>query len=401
MLIARAFAVPWGLFQVVTYNTLPYPPGVEPIGLGLVALIVVGNGALALALRHAKSLPATRLTAVASVTFDLVLIQGFVWLFAFDPITALWAITFIVPLEGAILFQLAGAMWTWAGVTVLYAAREMWGSSQYGYPLEWNSVSFRMGIAFIVALVAGLMARDLLLQRSRLYDALRDLQRVDKLRSALVSTLAHDVRNPLTTIRGVHQTLIKRGDSLDPSKASDLLEIADHQSERLERLATELLDLARLEEGRLELDVQPVRLREAVDNALTYLPEDTSIDVRVDEEIRVAADPRRLQQIFVNLASNALTYGAPPYAIEAAARDGKVSVRFRDTGPGISEEDRHALFEAFRVRGGRGSVGFGLAIVKALAEAQGGSVAYEPNSPRGACFVVTLPTGRGTGRPSE
>lgn len=92
----------------------------------------------------------------------------------------------------------------------------------------------------------------------------------------------------------------------------------------------------------------------------------------------------------VNLASNALRYGEPPFIAEARRLDGRVELRFKDHGPGIEPEDRPTLFEAFQSPKTRGSVGFGLAIVKALVEAQGGSVAYEPNEPRGACFQITL-----------
>jgi signal transduction histidine kinase len=96
----------------------------------------------------------------------------------------------------------------------------------------------------------------------------------------------------------------------------------------------------------------------------------------------------------VNLATNALRHGEPPFIVEAdRENDGRVELRFLDHGAGISDADRASLFEPFRVEG-EGSVGLGLAIVRALVEAHGGEVSYRPNSPRGAVFSVSLPAGR-------
>jgi signal transduction histidine kinase len=108
----------------------------------------------------------------------------------------------------------------------------------------------------------------------------------------------------------------------------------------------------------------------------------------------VMADPGRFEQIVVNLAANAIQHGAPPFVIEGRQADGHVTMDFRDSGPGIPSDEQESLFEPFRSEQGGESVGFGLAIVKALAEAHGGAVAYVELEPRGACFRVTLPATR-------
>ena len=398
MLIVRAVGVPWTFLQILTYNDLPFPSNVQEMAFALATLLLVGNVGVFFANRTVSTLDSARRLAGASLSLDLIVISGIVWLWAFDPGSALWAVLFIVPLEGAMRFQLRGALVTWLGSTLLYIGRELYGSERYGYELQWNSITFRMGIGLIIALVAGLMARDLMRQREKVASALRDLQAVDGLRSALVSTLAHDVRNPLTAIQGSIKTLLSRREMITTEAAAGLLESADRQAERLTRLANDLLDLARLEQGRIALDTKPVPLKHAVEGALSYLESAYRVETRIDPQFLVAADPDRLQQVVINLATNALRYGEAPFLVEARLLDGGVELAFRDHGPGVDADDVPSLFEAFGSQKTRGSVGFGLAIVKALVDAQGGRVSYEENRPHGACFKMWLPAADGTER---
>jgi signal transduction histidine kinase len=390
MVVVRWVGVPWALFQVLFYEK-PYPSGFEALGLALVALLAIGNLIIGLLGRRPDSVDVARPLALGGLTLDIIIIGGFVWLYTFDPTSALWAVLFILPLEGAILFGLPGALSAWAAITVLYAAREVWGSSHYDYPLLWNSVSFRMGIALIIALVAGFMARDLVKQKTRLGELVAELRRVDRIRSGLISTLAHDVRNPLTSVRGVHQTLLKNGDRIPPDTVIELHHLADRQAERIERLATDLLDLARLEQGKLNLAVEDVRLEDAVKSALSYVEDGARFDVRIDSGIVVRADPGRLQQVLVNLVTNAVDHGAPPFAVEAERDGSEAAVIVVDGGPGVPQEESDSLFEPFSSDGASVSVGLGLAIVHALVGAHGGRVGYEPNEPTGARFKVTIP----------
>lgn len=401
MLIVRAVGVPWTFLQILSYSDRPYPPGVKAVALGLATLLVVGNIAVFFANRRVTNLRSARQLAAASLTLDVIVISGIVWLWAFDHNSALWAVLFILPLEGAMRFQLRGALLTWFGSTLLYVGRELYGSERYGYALEWNSITFRMGIGLIIALVAGLMARDLMRQREKVAQAFTELQAVDGLRSALVSTLAHDVRNPLTAIQGSIKTLLSRRHLITTDAAAGLLESASRQADRLTRLANDLLDLARLEQGRLTLDTKPVPLKHAVDGALSYIESAYRIDTQIPPHLLVQADPDRLQQVIINLAANALRYGEAPFLVEAVAAEGGAELSFRDHGPGVPSDQVPLLFEPFGSQDSRGSVGFGLAIVKALVEAQGGRVAYEHNRPHGACFKMWLPEADGTNGRSE
>lgn len=391
MMIARSIGAPWAFLQIFTYAGRPYPEGVKELALLLASLLVLGNVAVYIASKRVTTFKGSQRLAGASLSLDIFVIGGIVWLYGFDPTTATWAVLFILPLEGAMRFQLAGALSTWAGGALLYIGRETYTSDRYGFPYEWESITFRMGIALIIAVVAGLMARDLMRQRSQLATALVEVQTVDRLRAALVSTLAHDVRNPLTAIQGSIKTLLARRDAVGTDAAMGLLESAGRQADRLTRLANDLLDLARLEEGRLELNLEPVALKHSVDTSLSFVESAYRIENRIPPELSVRADPQRLQQVVVNLAANALRYGEPPFIAEARRSNGRVELIFKDHGPGVDPQDRTSLFEPFGSNQSSGSVGFGLAIVRALVEAQGGRVSYEPNVPTGAIFRVELP----------
>lgn len=390
MILVRWAGVAFALVQVTFYREAPYPSGlIQPIAYAVTGILAAGNLGAWVLLRRDPAFPQVRRLAWATLAMDVLVAETIVWLWAFDSGSALWAVLFILPLEGAIKFQLGGALGAWAVVTGLYVGREFYGSSTYGYELLWNSITFRMGIGLLIALVAGLMARGMVRQRQLVAEALEEARRVDHIRSRMVSTLAHDVRGPLTAIRGTLRMMLGHRHRMEDQTLNELLTTADRQAGRLERLAADLLDLARLERGRLELSIQEVRLADAVRQAVSYVGGE--FDVHIDPEITVRADPGRLEQIVVNLAANSLRYGKAPFAIATAKRDGEVDLEVRDHGPGVPEDEVGSIWEPFRQEG-EGSVGFGLAIVKALAEAHGGRVSYRPNAPQGACFVVSLPT---------
>lgn len=396
MVAVRWVAVAFGLVQILAYEDAPYPEGIPVFALGLVAMgvLALGNVAIWVGSRRASS-PRVRPLALTGLALDVLVAEAIVWLWAFDPGSALWAVLYVLPLEGAIKFQLPGALGTWAAVTALYVGREFWAAAVYpDLEVQWNSITFRMGIGLLIALVGGLMARNLTRQRALVEDALARLRRIDRLRAGLVSTLAHDVRNPLAAIRGTLSTLLSpRMDRLTRTSRQELLRIADHQAARLERLATDLLDLARLERGRLELAYRDVELAPLIRQALGYLEDGGKVEVEIDDRIVVRADPARVEQVVVNLVANALRYGRPPFELRVAASGDEVVIEMRDRGDGIPSNQQPTLFDPFRAEAHTGSVGFGLAIVRALAEAHGGSASYRDLDGGGACFTVTMPVG--------
>lgn len=214
------------------------------------------------------------------------------------------------------------------------------------------------------------------------------LRAEEQWRAAMVSTLAHDVRSPLTAIAGALE--IVGDDTRVPPHLRPMLDSAVRQSRRLTRLADSLLDLERVEQGKLRLQLEDLDAAEvAVEVARLTDPGKVTVDIPAGMTVR--ADRDRLEQILVNLANNALRHGEGPVVLGARAEPGATELTVRDHGPGISDANVRGLFS--RLAGGRpgsDSVGLGLWIVRILTEAHGGRVSFE-NADPGAIFIVRLP----------
>ncbi|HYW22970.1 MAG TPA: ATP-binding protein [Terriglobales bacterium] len=233
---------------------------------------------------------------------------------------------------------------------------------------------------------------------ARSQEQVRALQEVDRARRELLANVSHELRTPLATILT---------ESTSPPEAADAdrrLHAIAGEAQRLKALVDDMLDLAVIESGTLELRLEPVRLGDAIEAAVERLHR-TSPDreVRWDEAaagMDVLADWSRLLQVLDNLLANADRFGPPGTPIELSFGPdgpGLVAVRVRDHGPGVAPEVRPRLFERF-VHGPamdgasqHAGTGLGLAIVKGLVEAHAGSVALEDVDGSGASFRFTLP----------
>ncbi len=165
MHVARWVAATFAVFQVWLYSTLPYPPGIQRLGYILAAALALFNLALILVGRQITTVRSARMLALLGLIGDALVAVGFVWLYTFDSTSAIYSVIYIIPMEAAMRFQLAGAMSMWGVVAALYTVKEIWGSSHYGYVLALESITFRMGVGLIIAVIGGLIARDLSRQR--------------------------------------------------------------------------------------------------------------------------------------------------------------------------------------------------------------------------------------------
>ena len=166
----RWAGVAFGVVHALTFYR-PYPDGVLPWALVAMALLAAGNLVVGAAARRAPDAAAMRRVALGALSLDVVAIMALVFVYTFDVETAVWAVTYLLPLEGAVRFQLRGAMATMGIVTVVYAVREVYGTVVYGNEFLPISVSFRMGIGFLIAAVAGSMASNLVRDRRQAEDA--------------------------------------------------------------------------------------------------------------------------------------------------------------------------------------------------------------------------------------
>ena len=230
------------------------------------------------------------------------------------------------------------------------------------------------------------------------------LQQADRFKNEFLALLAHELRNPLAPIRSAVQILARR--SQDNPELEQAQQIAERQVRHMARLLDDLLDVARISQGKLEIRRETIDaaqiLRRAVDAELPFIQErrlELAIDLP-DEALGVEADPVRLQQIFVNLLNNAAKYTEPGGRITLSARmeNGQsVVVRLRDSGIGIDPIQLTRLFEPFvqlerRETRSVGGVGLGLAVVRKLVELHDGSVhVFSAGLGRGSEFVVRLP----------
>jgi len=234
------------------------------------------------------------------------------------------------------------------------------------------------------------------------------LEKTDQLRRELLANVSHELRTPLGTILTGVSSQAERPDI--PNDSRDELQAVVREAERLERLVSDMLDLARIEGHALKLNVDEIELSDAISAATSRLSR-TSPGRRVEvtlriEECTVIADWDRLGQIFDNLLTNADRFSPAdaPVAVEAFSDEhSMVVIEVSDLGPGIAPGDREHLFERFfRPQGGktgeRAGTGLGLAIVRGLVEAHGGRIWLEDASPNvGARFRFTLPASRVAG----
>jgi signal transduction histidine kinase len=221
--------------------------------------------------------------------------------------------------------------------------------------------------------------------------------------SDLIAEIVHEMRTPLTAIIS-YADLIQWPETT-PVQCHQFAEIIRHESERLNEMATNFLDLARLESGRTSLDQDPVDLSTVILMAVSVLRPQAdarqigvSVDVPADLP-SVIGDAQRLHEAMLNLLSNAIKYCRPGDNVMVAARDedGLLSVTVTDTGPGIPTGVLPYVFERFyRVPGTEGralGTGLGLTITRKIVEAHGGTIDVTSKEGRGTTFKFVLPVG--------
>jgi signal transduction histidine kinase/HAMP domain-containing protein len=249
-------------------------------------------------------------------------------------------------------------------------------------------------------------------ENTRLAAELRRLEaqhEVQRMRNELISAVSHELRTPLGFIKGYATTLLREDTPIEPATRRHFLEIIDEETEKLEHMIGELLDVSRLQAGRLSIDREPVALgelvRHAVDKARPTL-ESSGHAATVslpDEDVTVLADALRIEQVLDNLLENAVRYSDPdsPVEIALSAEDGHAVLSVTDHGDGIVPAELEQIFEPFyrgrnaRERSIRGA-GLGLAICRGIVEAHGGKIWGESGHDRTTTFVLTLPLAGGS-----
>ncbi|GAB3239187.1 sensor histidine kinase [Kineosporia babensis] len=223
------------------------------------------------------------------------------------------------------------------------------------------------------------------------------LAEVDRMRTALLSAVSHDLRTPLASAKAAIGGLRAPGVEFSADDQAELLASVEESLDRLTRLVDNLLDMSRLQAGALAMHPQPTSIAETVAMALDEIgPPGREIEVHLPEEfLEVTGDPVLIERVLVNLLRNALRYSPPgrPPMIVVSAHAGKVETRVIDRGPGIPAEmwdDVFLPFQRFGDRDNGTGVGLGLALSRGLTEAMGGSLTPDTTPGGGLTMIMSL-----------
>jgi signal transduction histidine kinase len=583
----RWFAVVLGLYLVTQTNS-GFPPHasntVIALAVTILVALAVGNVAITVAAKRIKTVEGFRRLGIAAFAFDALAIYASAWVYSYDPRGSTWVVIYILPLEGALRYQLGGALVVVAFTWINEIAREAYLAARFDHPEpllfipKWNfqvaNIAFRVGLQAIIAAVAGFMARSLAQQRdkaaaqaaraeevarretaarrelaafntailtgvaaqdldvsiqlmagaigrdlgfesltimllegehlvvkgmygmpfyespipvgegvtgkvaatgrplivpnvqdfpgyievdpemrsemavpmtigdevvgvvdvesrdpgafsenamdvlmrladqialvahsnrllSQQRETMNRLQELDQMKSDFIAITSHELRTPITAIRGFVKTLLRNRERLTGEQIASFMNIIDRQSERLARLVEDLLFVSRIEAGTIRLQMEEVEfasfLKDVVD-ALTPQGR-TRVWLEVDPGTgRVVIDPNRLEQVVRNLIENALKFSPTDSQVflRGKIEDSRVQVSVADQGIGIRKEDIPRIFERFHQAGQvmtreTEGAGLGLYITKRLIEAMDGDIAVASTPGDGTTFTVTLP----------
>jgi signal transduction histidine kinase len=222
-------------------------------------------------------------------------------------------------------------------------------------------------------------------------------ERLDRERSDLVATVAHELRSPLTGVKGFVATLLSKWERLNDDQKKMMLETVNVDADRLTRLIAELLDVARIDTGRLSLYPRPLDFDQAVERVLDSVRAGTGREITFEvqgELPQVSADPDKFAQVLHNLVDNAVRHGEGTVSLTARPLEAPfrgVLLHVDDEGDGISPSIRSRVFTKFWKHGTRGGSGLGMYIIHGLVRAHGGQVEIDDAPGGGARLVVLWP----------
>jgi signal transduction histidine kinase len=248
----------------------------------------------------------------------------------------------------------------------------------------------------------GTLAENLNKMNRELRDLYQSLQSANRNKSEFLANASHELRTPLNAIIGFSGFLRRRMFGELNAKQAEYVEDIYSSGNHLLSLINDLLDLAKVEAGRIELDVKPFDLPSAVVSAATLVKERANnhgirVELSVDERLGTfSGDERKLKQIMVNLLSNAVKFtpDGGRIGVDAQPIAGGARISVSDTGVGIRPEDQQAIFEEFRQVGDaahkREGTGLGLTLTKRLVELHGGTIRVESEAGKGSTFTFDL-----------
>src|SRR6266545_4672677 len=377
--------------------------------LGAWSLVLLGVGllveaaAIETALRRVRSREGLERLARSVFGLDCLVVSFGIFTFAADPRWTTYIVGGLLIIAGGFRFGPRGALAGAGGMSLAYVLVALFRTNTYGYALEPERILFTVTVNLLAAFLMSGLLRELRALRGQRESFLRQvaeteaLRAVDQMKSDFLAAMSHDFRSPLTVVRGAVELLLgERPGRLTPGQR-ELAESAGRNVRRLEEFTEDLLEMARLEQGAVALDVRHLLSEIVADHQILAKQRRQwfALDAPADT-MTVAADRGRLRQALSNLIGNAIKYAptGTPITVRAERQNGLFRIAVSDHGPGIPPEDRGHMFEKFFRGSGVGSTpgaGLGLSIARSLVVLHGGTLDYEDTPGGGSTFVVRLP----------
>ncbi|MGH2751592.1 MAG: sensor histidine kinase [Actinomycetota bacterium] len=331
-------------------------------------------------------------------TFDALIICSMVWVFAWETPYVTWALLMLVPLEGAIRYRLPGALAAGIIGAAFFVPQSLHRTELTGESFEITTYVFAFGLMGLMAGTTGAMAESWSVQKKAFERQALKLAEADRIKDRFLAITSHEFRGPLAAIIMGVDTVSRRRDRLTPEQLDKLLGMVSSQGHHLALLVDDLLITSQLQAHKLNLQPEWCDLQTVIDRAL-----DAAATKRRAHQLEVFVEPLscvldevRVGQVVRNLIENAYKY-SPDHsrvAVTAKGENGGIVIRLADEGPGLPDDRREQLFEAFsrihETSAGTDGVGLGLYVVSQLVNAMNGRIDLK-SSRNGAVFSIHLP----------
>lgn len=329
--LVRWVGVAFAVLQVALWE-----PEARAVGSALTVGLAAANVLIARANARIAGGRMRDALGLAALALDTGVLVGFTYLYAYQEHGSTWLILYLAPLEAALRYGLRGALATAAAISLLYLPREAYRYAAFGYPMSWPSVSFRLGVLWIIALFAGLLAHRLLQERdaarrlaAERAELLRQVQAAERLKAAFVWSVAHDLRPPLALLVGHAKLLQLQRAELSRHDWETSLRSIEEAVWQLKRRVRALLEFASVEEDPSPPRPRPVALAALAGEVVDLLAAEArrlgvAVTFEAERGLATVGDAAALRAALVYLLEDALRCVAPGGRV--AVRAGRAPV---------------------------------------------------------------------------